>query len=99
MSALYSLFFLVPADDVFTSAKREKSFACRIKCTMSHGGGFYKVSAVFMVLLYHIMVLEFVKQILFNFVYYFLVVIELVISDVSVSWSYERNSHKETRNR
>ena len=37
-------FISVPADDVFTSVKREKSFACRIKCTMSHGGGFYKVS-------------------------------------------------------
>ena len=31
------------SDDVFTSAKCEKSFACRIKCTMSHGGGFYKM--------------------------------------------------------
>ncbi|XP_028408278.1 uncharacterized protein LOC114530879 [Dendronephthya gigantea] len=30
-------------DDVFASAKREKNFACRIKCTMSHGGGFYKM--------------------------------------------------------
>jgi hypothetical protein len=64
----YSVFVVVPADDVFTSAKREKSFACRIKCTMSHGGGFYKVSSVFMVLLYHIVVLDFVEKILFNFV-------------------------------